>query len=236
MSQPNERVRFYICKILAAHCIHDKHSEGYRRLPSHILSYFGIYDLKQSKSRGWHIEEIFLHADWNALDEAFEADIALLKHRELIAFSDSIKPICLWTAEKRDDFEKGVVISWTEPDEDEPGYWNYNHDLLHNYPQRYIMPIRSNAECFRSQPRFKKIAGERSYCAGGLNSGACLEVGNSGASMAVEIEEKYFLRGIVSASFIDIAGCDNVTFTLFTDVLKFEAWIIDIVSGSRSTR
>jgi hypothetical protein len=77
------------------------------------------------------------------------------------------------------------------------------------------------------QPRFKTISTDRTFCAGGLNSGQCLEVGNSGASMAVEIDAKFYFRGVVSASFIDIAGCDNITFTLFTDVMKHKSWITD---------
>lgn len=110
---------------------------------------------------------------------------------------------------------------------DDPGYWNQIRDPLHNYPTEFNLPIRSRTECFVTQPRFKSISSERTFCAGGLNSGQCLELGNSGASMSVQIGEKFYMKGIVSASFIDIAGCDNITFTLFTDVLKFKSWMID---------
>lgn len=110
---------------------------------------------------------------------------------------------------------------------DDPGYWNHHHDLIHVYPTEFNLPIRSNTECFLTQPRFKSISSQRTFCAGGLNSGQCLEVGNSGASLAIKVGESFYMKGIVSASFIDIAGCDNVTFTLFTDVLKFKSWMID---------
>jgi Trypsin len=194
-----------------------------------LISYFGIYDLKQRDSPGWELEAIFLHEDWRSADESFDADVALLKMSKLIAFTDAIKPICLWPMV--DWPVNGTVISWTEPEPDDPGFWNHDRDPLHNFPQQYVMPIRSDAECFSSQPRFKMIASERSFCAGGLNSGPCLELGTSGASMAVQVDGRFYLRGIVSASFIDIAGCDNVTFTLFTDVLKFKAWMIDTMTG-----
>lgn len=131
-----------------------------------------------------------------------------------------------------DEIKSGTVISWTDPEEDDPGYWNYQHDPLHNYPRTFTMPIRSNTACFMLQPRFKSISSERTFCGGGLNSGQCLEVGNSGASMAVKVAERFYLRGIVSASFIDIAGCDNITFTLLTDVLKYKHWIIDTIKAS----
>lgn len=214
-------------QIPAGHCIEEKQSDGYRRLPSHIVVYFGIYDLRQKNATGSEIQEILLHADWNPFNEHYDADIALLKLRNSVTFTSIISPICLWPTD--DEIVKGTVISWTEPEEDDPGYWNYVHDPLHNYPRRFTMPIRSSAECFLMQPRFKTIASDRTFCAGGLNSGQCLEVGNSGASMAVQTKGKLFLRGIVSASFIDIAGCDNVTFTLFTDVIKYKTWIIENV-------
>lgn len=211
--------------IPAGHCIQDKHSNGYRRSPGDIIVYFGMYDLKQKNATGFAIEQIVLHQDWNPLDESYDADIAILKLRNAITFSNLISPICLWPTSD-EEIVKGTVISWTEPGLDDPGYWNYEHDPLHSYPQRFDMPIRSNMMCLLMQPRFKPIASERTFCAGGLNSGQCLEVGNSGASMAVRLGDKFFLKGVVSASFIDIAGCDNITFTLFTDIGKFKSWII----------
>lgn len=212
-------------QIPAGHCIHDKHSDDYRRLPSHIILYLGIYDLRQKNATGLEITDIILHPDWDPLGESYDADIALLELRNAIVFSSLISPICLWPMDAH--ITKGTVISWTDPEESDPGFWNNQHDVMHNYPRQFNMPIRSNAECLLKQSRFNDVSSERTYCAGGLNSGPCLEVGNSGASMAVETNGKFFLRGIVSASFIDIAGCDNITFTLFTDVAKHESWIIE---------
>lgn len=50
--------------------------------------------------------------------------------------------------------------------------------------------------------------------------------------MAVQVDDKHFLHGIVSASFIDIAGCDNITFTLFSDVSQFKTWITEVMAVS----
>ena len=186
--------------------------------------YFGFFDLRQKNATGLEIDEIILHPDWNQNSESYDADIAVLKLRNDVEFSNLISPICLWPEV---NVSVGTIVSWTEPETDDPGYWNYEHDLLHNYPRQFIMPIRSNTECLCKQPRFKDISSERTFCAGGLNSGPCLEVGNSGASMAIEANGKFFLRGIISASFIDIAGCDNITFTLFTDVMAHKSWLIE---------
>ena len=146
----------------------------------------------------------------------------------LFDISSEISPICLWPSEEN-LFTTGKVITWTFSQPDDPGYWNHVLDPLHNFPVQFDLPIRSNNECFGTQPRFLTISTNRTFCAGGLNSGQCLEVGNSGASMAVKVKDTFFFKGIVSASFIDIAGCDNFTFTLFTDVTKFKTWLIDII-------
>lgn len=212
-------------KIPAGHCIHDKQSDDYRRLASHIILYLGLYDMRQRNATTSEIDEIILHPNWDPHSESYDSDIALLKLRNAIIFSNLISPICLWPLKINEP--NGIVLSWTQPEEGDPGYWNYEYNLLHNYPRHFNMPIRSNTECLLKQPRFKDISSERTYCAGGLNSGPCLEVGNSGASMAVETNGKFYLRGIVSASFIDIAGCDNITFSLFTDVVKHKYWIIE---------
>lgn len=195
-------------------------------MPNETVLIFGVFDLRQTNATGSEIEEINLHEDWNPNGESYDADIAVLKLKQPVRLS----PICLW--QNQHTFDRGIVISWTDAEEDDPGYWNHDHDPLHNYPERFDMPIRSNDQCLSKQPRFEAISSNRTFCAGGLNSGQCLEIGNSGASMAVQVETKFYLHGIVSASFVDLAGCDNITFTLFTDVSKFKSWIIETIKGS----
>lgn len=208
--------------ISAGHCIQSKGS-FYKRNHNEIYLLASINDLKHTEhAQKILISEIIVHYDWNHEVESYDGDLALLKFKQNLHFNENLMPICLWHNQTI-LAEKGTVISFTDPEEDEPGYFNDEHDPNHNFPKRFIMPIRT--ECIESQPRFKTIASNRTFCAGGFNSVRCLEVGNSGSSMAVKIESKYYLRGIVSASFIDFAGCDNYTYSLFTDVLKFKDWI-----------
>lgn len=217
--------------VSAAHCIHEKKS-SFRRLPNQVVLFFGIYDLRriESSTGSSAVAEITLHPDWDPLVNSYDADIALLRLNKPVEYSKQIKPICLWP--NRSDFARGTVVSWTDAGEDDPGYWNHDHDPLHNYPNTFDMPIRSGLQCLTLQPRFVPVASQRTFCAGGLNSGQCLEIGNSGASMAVQVDSQYFLHGIVSASFIDIAGCDNITFTLFTDVSQFKTWFTGVMTLS----
>lgn len=208
--------------ILAAHCIQEKKSV-YKRKCDEIYLLTNVHDLKHIETaERILIENIFVHPDYSAISEPYDADLALLKFKNLLIFNANTIPVCLWHDNVIEQ-NNGKVISFTNPEPDEPGYDNYEHDPNHNYPRIFNMPIRS--ECTRTQPRFRLIATERTFCAGGLNSGQCFEIGNSGSSMAVKIDNKYYARGIVSASFIDFAGCDNYTFSLFTDIPKFKEWI-----------
>jgi hypothetical protein len=166
---------------------------------------------------------IILHSEWSSTSESFDADIALLKLRKS---HENISPICLphlnsLTATK----SEGIVMSWIDLEPNDPGYWNHNFNQPYNYPIEHVMPIRNISQCLHLQPRFTSIASNRTICAGGLNSVACLEVASSGASMSIKENDTFFLYGIVSSSFIDIAGCDNITFTLLTEVAKFREWL-----------
>lgn len=205
----------------AGHCIQEKESE-YKRKFDEIYLFANLHDLKH-KDDGIKIfiSEIFSHPDYNPKTASYDADVALLKFKNSLIFNVNLMPICLFN-EHVLKVVNGKIISFTEPEPGDAGYDNYDHDLNHNYPRIFNMPIRRNCD---AQRRFQMIESNRTFCAGGLNSEQCLEIGNSGSSMAVEIGNKYYVRGIVSSSFIDFAGCDNYTFSLFTDITKYKYWI-----------
>lgn len=208
--------------VTAGHCIQEKHS-SYKRQPNEIFLLANILDLNRAnESYKIVLQNILTHHDWNPYHESFDGDVALLHFKDSLKFSKYISPICLWN-DNIVNADYGKILTFIALDEDDPGYYNYDFSESHNYPKEFNMPIRDN--CIESQPRFIPIASNRTYCAGGFNSGPCLETGNSGSSMSVEINQIFYLRGLVSASFIDIAGCDNYTFTLFTDLLKYKDWI-----------
>ncbi|CAG9807191.1 unnamed protein product [Chironomus riparius] len=215
--------------ITAAHCIQEKHST-YRRASHAIFLIANVLDLKDlSDTININIKEVITHPDWNPEIKKFDGDIALLNFKEPITFDNKISPICLWNGTDQIQSTKtGIIITFIALEEDDPGYYNYEHNLPNNYPKEYNMPIRNS--CIETQKRFTSIASNNTFCAGGFNSGPCLETGSSGSSIAVEYNQTYYLRGIVSASFIDFAGCDNYTFTLFTDVLKYQDWITKIIN------
>lgn len=214
--------------ITAAHCIQEKHS-AYKRSAEDIFLLANVHDMKNwTETVRVTVLKILVHPSWNPNSKVYESDIALLKFRNELDLSvDKVAPLCLWKdVINEPSVSFGEISTFIALEEGDPGYENYQHDDIHNFSKKYFMPIRESCD---AQKRFKSIASNNTFCAGGLNSGACLETGSSGSSMAVFVNDTYYLRGIVSASFIDFAGCDNYTFTLFTDVIKYKEWIDDIM-------
>jgi secreted trypsin-like serine protease len=70
----------------AAHCIQDK-NDDYRRQPSEIVVYFGVYDLKKRNGRRLEISEIVIHPDWKVEGEIYDGDIAVLRLRDGVKLS-----------------------------------------------------------------------------------------------------------------------------------------------------
>ncbi|KAG5671657.1 hypothetical protein PVAND_001847 [Polypedilum vanderplanki] len=210
--------------ITASHCFQEKNSD-YKRSFDEVYLLANIIDLKQiDETYRIELKEVIIHPKWNVKNSKYEGDITLLQFKDNLSFNENIQPICL-SYEGIEKIPLGKVISFIDLEKDDPGYYNHHYDKIHNYAQLFEMSIRS--ECTVSQPRFNEIATNKTFCAGG--SGPCLETGTSGSGMVVEKNGRFYLRGIVSASFIDFTGCDNYTYTLFTDVLKYKDWIERII-------
>lgn len=88
--------------------------------------------------------------------------------------------------------------------------------------------VSSNEECFYTNEAFVQISSVRTFCGGNrLGDGVCQ--GDSGNGLFVAHSQTYYLRGIVSASLYTNSSCDVYNHAIFTDVLKFNSWVIDMI-------
>lgn len=58
----------------------------------------GAYNLDQKVERGVQqrdVEEIYLHPDWRAFSEKYDADLAILVLHRIVEFTNFIRPICM---------------------------------------------------------------------------------------------------------------------------------------------
>ncbi|CAO1416134.1 unnamed protein product [Diamesa tonsa] len=206
--------------VTAAHCIQDKRTTE-RQLPERSLFFFGKHNLNDNNEVGYQqasARRFIIHEDWNIYDLAYDADIAIAVLDTQIQFTDYVRPICLWT--QSDDLnlvvgKVGVVVGW--------GKNEYNN-LNTEYPKMVDTPIVSDSFCLRSNPVFQQITSLRTFCAGGRRGeGPCK--GDSGSGLVLFTNNKWYLRGVVSASLSKTTGCDVDNFAVFTDVAKYGSWI-----------
>lgn len=182
-----------------------------------MLLLFGAYDLNdlfQTGALSSSPAEIFIHPDWNPFNQRYDADIAALVVEDDIPYTKYIRPICLPAAEQ--SAKEGYVTGWGESED--------NTKVHENIPKQIKIPIHANEKCFLESGEFAKISSLRTFCGGARdNIGPCR--GDSGGGLFVKTGNVFLLKGIVSASLINLGQCDVTNFAIYTNVDKFIDWI-----------
>ncbi|XP_044739030.1 serine protease gd-like [Chrysoperla carnea] len=208
--------------ITANHCIKENRQDIPIR--SHeLLVFLGKYNLSNWREQGSIIAEIkyiHMHPDYRKTEFGFDSDIAILTLAFPISFTPYIKPICMnFDFIVRENF--GTVVGW-----------GVDRNMIAEEPKEVSMRIVSQEECLRSNAVFVFLTSNTTFCAGNLDSaGPCN--GDSGAGIYVKDQfNQYFLRGIVSLSLQDKGSqkCDLEEYTIFTNIIYFKKWILNILS------
>lgn len=217
--------------ITAAHCIHNKYEPlSNRRKPEEATFFFGKHNIESLTEDRNYIQsgasEFHLHQDWKTDDNRFDADIAVVVLSRRIPFNKFIKPICLWTSTSSyEDIvdRQGIISGWGKTEFD---------SISTAMPRWTKLPVVSNENCIRSHPIFSTLTSDRTFCAGIKNSitGPCN--GDSGSGFITQVNNKFYLRGIVSSSLYNHVqqSCDTKNYAVFTDVTKYTAWIQSFMS------
>lgn len=210
--------------VSAAHCFQT--SEHRHRSPDEVLLSLGRHDVTNWTENGSELREtshIFIHPDYRKTGLiSVDADIAVIWLKASIEFSEFIRPICLslLNDDLKTDESEGVVVGWGS---------DGNDQTVTQTPRCISLPIVSEAECLRSSNTFHGITSNRTFCAGRKDGyGPCH--GDSGSGMAVLVQARWTLIGIVSAALAGPADiCDLSNYVVFTDVTKYRQWIISIM-------
>ncbi|XP_030379562.1 serine protease gd isoform X2 [Scaptodrosophila lebanonensis] len=126
-------------------------------------------------------------------------------------------------------------------------------------PKVVEAPIVSNEECFKANAHFRSLSSNRTFCAsillesklhiprgkGSSRSSACqrfensgLYTGISGAGLMIHKNQRWMLRGTVSAALPPVNGtdtankahqCNRHKYLIYTDVAKFIDWIMAFI-------
>jgi chitinase len=186
----------------------------------------GRFDLSQIFERGSVVSypsEIVIHPEWKSWTKNFDSDIALILLEQKIQISDAIFPICLSSKTVEAPKESnGIIVGWGKRE---------GSPKSEDKPRQLEVTIRTNEECFLKNPRFAAISSRNTFCAGkDETSGPCN--GDSGSGLFFKASGRslrWFLKGIISASFITNDGvCDVSDDAIFTNVLNYIEWINEV--------
>ncbi|CAH2248588.1 chymotrypsin-like elastase family member 2A [Pararge aegeria] len=219
--------------LTAAHCAS---SSGTSFSPEVLSVVLGKYNLKggDRESEERKVHRIIIHEQYEY--RKLSNDIALLKLRNEVPFTDYIQPACLWSRRSSEllrNATRSVSIMGTVVG------WGFNsNDTLSETLKEASMPMVSESTCIRSNPLFYgKALTSKKFCAGHHNGTSACN-GDSGGGFQVFIPDKvqavrgrvtgsWHVRGIVSNTIarLDAPVCDPYEYVLFTDVDKYRDWI-----------
>jgi secreted trypsin-like serine protease len=228
--------------ITAAHCVHFKNELAKKaEEATFYLGKHNIDSLSEQYNVISSVVQFVIHPDWDSNDDKYDADIAIAVLTRTVSFNKFIIPICLWTSTSNaDDLvgKTGVIAGWGKAEMDA---------VTSPMPKWADLQVVDLLTCIRSNDAFNKLTSDRTFCAGNKvegsgpcngdsgikNDGKLLETflsfveTFSGGGFVVKVNDKWYLRGIISSSLVDLAQstCDTKSYAVFTDVSKFTQWI-----------
>uniref|UniRef100_A0A3Q2DDC1 Transmembrane serine protease 5 n=1 Tax=Cyprinodon variegatus TaxID=28743 RepID=A0A3Q2DDC1_CYPVA len=199
--------------VTAAHCVHNY------RLPqvSSWVVYAGIVTRSSAtiaQNAGYVVEKIIYNKNYN--HRSHDSDIALIKLRRPLNFSDTIRPICLPPYDY--DLPGGTqcwISGWgyTQPDVHSPA-------TLKEAPVPIITTKRCNSSCM-----YNGEITPRMLCAGYTEGKVDACQGDSGGPLVCPDENLWRLAGVVSWG----TGCAEPNYPgVYTKVAEFLDWIYDM--------
>ncbi|XP_055716602.1 serine protease gd-like isoform X2 [Phlebotomus papatasi] len=205
----------------AAHCFTDR--QGQKLKTENVVLILGQYNLKRPQEEGSQIvypESINNHPEYMSAHK-IDSDITVVVISRPVEFTQFIRPACLWSGPVTQDLivgRTGVVVGWGRDE-----YGNVNTPE----PKKAEVPVVSDATCLRSNEAFSKITTDRTFCGGWRNGSEGPCNGDSGGGLIFDINGRWTIRGIVSASLSDMltSSCNLKEYVVFTDVAKYMDWI-----------
>ncbi|XP_018598253.1 transmembrane protease serine 5 [Scleropages formosus] len=201
--------------VTAAHCVHNY------RLPqvSSWVVYAGIVtrsSAKVAQHSGHVVEKIVYNKNYN--HKTHDNDIALMKLKTPLNFTDAVKPVCLPKYSR--DLPGGTqcwISGWgyTSPDD------VHIPDTLREAPVPLISTKKCNSSCM-----YNGEITARMLCAGYTEGKMDACQGDSGGPLVCQDENVWRLVGVVSWG----TGCAEPNHPgVYTKVAEFLGWIYDMI-------
>ncbi|XP_055913095.1 serine protease gd [Eupeodes corollae] len=224
--------------ISSAHCFY---SNKRRYSPNEVLVFLGRHNLKNWSEEGSlaaSCDDIFIHPDYDSQLKSYDADIAVVVLKSEVRFNAFIRPACMWSSSTDTQYiegERGIVVGWGAAAATASSGAKHSRNLtsIVTTPRVVAAPIVSNEVCFKTNDKFRSLSSNRTFCAGSRNgsNGPCS--GDSGAGLMIFKNNRWMLRGTVSASlpasYNTESSCNKDEYVIYTDVAKFLDWIFAFI-------
>lgn len=229
----NTKIEIYL--IIAGKCMYryDPINEKIEKFPLMnllvVLGSHNIYDKNEVDRKPFPISSFHIHEEYDFLAEKMDADIAVLVLKKIVEFTKFIQPICMMDlGPDLNAISEGVVVSY--------GHSETEKRLPTLDPKKIVSKIYENDICPSKNGGFESISSNRTFCGGdSKGTGVCNE--DIGSGLFVKHDDHFYLRGIVSVVVGgNEGGCDDSTYSLFTDTSKFIKWIDAIPDDSESSK
>ncbi|XP_065347054.1 CLIP domain-containing serine protease B10-like [Cloeon dipterum] len=211
--------------LTAAHCLHGSKAED-------LTVVVGIYDKRQRKAPSVQRRKpsrLITHPKYDAAE--LISDVGLMILNETMEITDNVRPICLWNDDSDPNLDH---VAGT--DAMAVGFGLVDNHTQTDVLQGVRLPIRAHKECYLSKRGFfgKYLRPGDNLCAGYTN-GTTPCNGDSGGSLSVEKDGRWFIRGLVGfgkEKKVMFEGkntslCHPDQFSLFADVASHMDWIVE---------
>ncbi|XP_055607557.1 melanization protease 1-like [Uranotaenia lowii] len=202
--------------ITAAHCVMDQMDDFLP--PERILAIPGMHNLDDFMDPNVvfsSLQSITVN-DGYVSDDLNDADVALLRLKNELKFTDYIIPVCVWNQES--DLDKVVGLEGTTAG------WGLTENGQTKTPTSINSFIVSRQDCNQNLDRAYAY-NAKIFCADGRGTVPCR--GDSGSGMVIKRGNQFFLRGVVSKGLLDrdTLKCDTTKHAVYTDIAKFRHWM-----------
>jgi secreted trypsin-like serine protease len=146
----------------AAHCF----VENPR--PSQSYAVMGHFEIDEFTTNPNSVRRDFLaitiHSDYRRGNQSADADIAVIKMKQPVAFTQFIQPVCLPNSNDKSENVEGTVV----------GYGKSEFTTrAEKYPKHVTIQSTDLLTCYTRDFGFVQIASKRSFCAGGNGQSPC---------------------------------------------------------------
>uniref|UniRef100_A0A0P6JRT7 Putative trypsin-like serine protease n=1 Tax=Aedes aegypti TaxID=7159 RepID=A0A0P6JRT7_AEDAE len=208
--------------LTAAHCTINPQNR-YQLANSRIFVRLGVHNLNVLNTQSLQQHEIYkIHKPNNFTGLDFRNDIAILELNTLARFNDYVQPACVSISDSLTG-QQGTVIGWGVTED----------DVISPILKSTGMPVIDSITCLTSNRAvFGKTLDRGIFCAGFLN-GTNVCNGDSGGGIFFQVDNAWYLGGIVSYSQKrdDNSNlCQTNSFGAFTNVRAYLSWISSVTN------